>query len=106
MPAIGKIVLQDDGSYIGELNLLTGDAPISIEPVRKKVRDKQPDFRVFSNKVELGTGRTLVGEKSLNNYVTIDIATPEFGPRRLKCNLGPVAGDQSGREFVIIWNPE
>lgn len=106
MPAIGKVILQDDGSYIGELNLLSRDAPLKIEPIREKLRDKNPDFRVYSDKVELGTGRIAVGEKSKTCYVTLDIAAPEFGGKRLKCNLGPVAGKPSGREFVLIWNPE
>jgi len=94
------------GHYVGRLNLLSGDLPLSIRPILEKVREKQPAYRVFSNTVELGTGRVAVGEKSGTPYVTLDIAAPEFGPKRLKCNLGPVVGDESGREFVVLWNPE
>ena len=46
MVAIGLVKKEDDGSYAGELKTLTISPPIKIVPVRNKVANRQPDFRV------------------------------------------------------------
>jgi len=43
-------------------------------------------------------------ESSGRDYVSLSLATPEFGPRRLYANLGRVPGEADDR-FAIIWNP-
>jgi uncharacterized protein (DUF736 family) len=107
MPAIGFVTKQTDGSYKGELRTLTIRTPIEIRPNLQKTNDRQPDFRVYAaNNVEIGSARTKVGQDSQGEYVALQLATPEFGPRRLFANLGPTAGQDDKGVFAIIWNPE
>ncbi len=107
MPAIGFVTKQTDGSYKGELRTLTIRTPIEIRPNPNKTNDRQPDFRVFdANNVEIGSARTKVGQESQGEYVALQLAAPEFGPRRLFANLGPAAGQDDENVFAIIWNPE
>ncbi|WP_425459755.1 DUF736 family protein [Hankyongella ginsenosidimutans] len=40
-----------------------------------------------------------------NEYVSLSLAAPEFGPRRLYANLGRAAGQDDDDAFAIIWNP-
>ena len=62
-----------------------------------------PHYRVTANGVEIGAGWVRRRDVSGEDYVSLSLATPEFGPRRLYANLAPVAG--RGDAFVIIWNP-
>ena len=50
------------------------------------------------------TFATTRGEMSGRDYVSLSLAAPEFGPRRLYANLGRAAG-QDDDAFAIIWNP-
>ena len=45
-----------------------------------------------------------LSEASGRDYVSLSLATPEFGPRRVYANLGRASG---GGEvsFALIWNP-
>lgn len=89
MVAIGVVKKQGDGSYKGHLRTLTISSSIEILPNHGKTSDRQPDFRVYAaNKVEIGTGRRLIGEGSQTEYVSLALSIPEFGPKRLTANLG------------------
>jgi uncharacterized protein (DUF736 family) len=37
--------------------------------------------------------------------VSLSLAAPEFGPRRLYANLGRAAGQDDPDVFALIWNP-
>ena len=107
MVAIGFVTKQKDGSYKGELKTLTIRTSIEIRPNTNKTSDRQPDFRVYAaNNIEIGSARTKVGQDSQGEYVALQLAAPEFGPRRLFANLGPAAGQDDKDVFAIIWNPE
>jgi uncharacterized protein (DUF736 family) len=107
MVAIGFVKKQGDGTYKGELRTLTISTPIEILPNQAKTSDRHPDFRVYAaNKVEIGTGRKRIGESSKSQYVSLALSIPEFGPKRLTANLGPMAGQENENVFAIIWNPE
>src|ERR1700744_6203149 len=83
MVAIGHVTKQQDGSYKGELKTLTIRTALEIRPV-KKTNDRQPDFRVYAaNNVEIGTARRKIGQGSQAEYIAVQLAAPEFGPRRL-----------------------
>jgi uncharacterized protein (DUF736 family) len=107
MVAIGFVTKQADGSYKGELKTLTIRTPIEIRPNPQKNNDRQPDFRVYAaDKVEIGTARKRVGQDSQGEYVSVQLAIPEFGPKHLCANLGLAAGQDDKNVFAIIWNPE
>jgi uncharacterized protein (DUF736 family) len=104
MPAIGTVTKAQNGSFKGQLKTLSIRADIMIQPNDNKTTEAQPDYRVFTSDVEIGAGWTRRSETSGRDYVSLSLAVPEFGPRRLYANLGRAAGaDQD--TFAIIWNP-
>lgn len=104
MPAIGHVTRNGDG-FKGQLRTLSIRADIEILPNRNKTNDAQPDFRVTTNGVEIGAGWVRTGEMSGKDYVSLSLAAPEFGPRRLYANLGRAAGQDDGDAYAVIWNP-
>ncbi|HET7576254.1 MAG TPA: DUF736 family protein [Sphingomicrobium sp.] len=104
MPAIGTVTKAQDGSFKGQLKTLSIKADILIQPNERKTSDAQPDYRVFSGEVEIGAGWMRRSEASGRDYVSLSLAAPEFGPRRLYANLGRALGAEEDA-FALIWNP-
>jgi uncharacterized protein (DUF736 family) len=104
MPAIGYVAKQSNGSFKGQIKTLSIRAEIEILPNRSKTTEVQPDYRVSAGGVEVGAGWIRTGETSGRDYVSLTLAAPEFGPRRIYANLGRAAG-QDEDSFAIIWNP-
>ncbi len=104
MPAIGYVNRDGEG-FKGQLKTLSIRAEIEIQPTQRKSNDRQPDYRVMSGGVEVGAGWNRVGETSGTEYVSLSLAAPEFGPRRLYANLGRAAGQDDADAYAIIWNP-
>ena len=105
MPQIGIVTKQKDGSYRGQLKTLSIQVDIQIVPNKAKNTGKQPDFRVKVGDVEVGAAWTMISERTGNPYVSLSLAAPEFGPRRLYANLGRAAGQDDDDVQAIIWNP-
>jgi uncharacterized protein (DUF736 family) len=108
MPAIGYVTKQENGGYKGQLRTLSLRADIDIVPNTAKTADNQPDFRVLTRgNYEIGAGWLRTGETSGKEYVSLSLAAPEFGPRKLYANLGRAAGQGKDNpdEFAVIWNP-
>lgn len=103
MPAIGYVTRDENGTLNGQLKTLSIRAEVAIVPNASKASDTQPDFRVLSGDVEIGAGWNRHAESSGRDYVSLSLAAPEFGPRRLYANLGGVPGEAD--RFAIIWNP-
>ncbi len=106
MPAIGFVTRNDEkNTYTGHIRTLSVKAPIEITPNRDKTNDRQPDYRVFSEGTEVGAAWVKTGQQSGEEYVSLSLAAPEFGPRKLYANLGPAAGQDDEDVFALIWNP-
>lgn len=105
MPAIGFVTKQDNGSFKGQLKTLSIRADIDIVPNKEKAHTNQPDFRVLTKGYEIGAGWNRTGETSGKEYVSLSLAAPEFGPRKLYANLGRAAGQDDEDAFAVIWNP-
>ena len=105
MTAIGYVTKNDNGSYKGQLRTVSIRADIDIIPNRDKTADTHPDFRVMTQGVEIGAGWIRRGENSRKDYVSLSLAAPEFGPRKLYANLGRAAGQDDDSVFALIWNP-
>ncbi|HTP85247.1 MAG TPA: DUF736 family protein [Alphaproteobacteria bacterium] len=105
MPAIGYVTKQENGGYKGQLRTLSIRAEVDIVPNTSKTADNQPDFRVLTRGYEIGAGWLRTGETSGKEYVSLSLAAPEFGPRKLYANLGRAAGQDSPDELAVIWNP-
>lgn len=103
MPAIGHVTRDANGAYKGQLKTLSIRTEIAIVANASKSVDTQPDYRVLAGDVEIGAGWNRRAESSGRDYVSLSLAAPEFGPRRLYANLGQLAG--SVDRFAIIWNP-
>ena len=106
MPAIGHVTKQKDGGYSGHLATLTVQSPIEFVPIKDKVSDRHPDFRLMAGNVEAGAAWVKTGKESKEDYVSVTITAPEFGPKWLYANLGRAAGQDDPSVFAIIWNPE
>jgi uncharacterized protein (DUF736 family) len=105
MPAIGYVSKTANGGYKGQIKTLTIRADIDIVPNSAKSADNQPNFRVLTQGVEIGAGWLRTGESSGKEYVSLSLAAPEFGPRKLYANLGRAAGQDDDDTYAVIWNP-
>lgn len=105
MAAIGYVSGTLEQGFEGQLKTLSISASVEIRPNRAKTGEAQPDYRVYSDGVEIGAGWVRTGEMSGNDYVSLSLAAPEFGPRRLYANLGRAAGQNDDNVYAVIWNP-
>ena len=105
MTAIGYVRKENDGRYTGQLKTISIKADIDIVPNINKTTDSQPDFRVLTQGTEIGAGWTKKGETSGKDYVSLSLAAPEFGPKKLYANLGKAAGQDDDSLYAVIWNP-
>ena len=104
MASIGQVTANKNGGFKGQLKTLSLTADIEIVPNEHKAHENQPDYRVLSGSIEVGAGWNRRSETTGRDYVSLSLAAPEFGPRRLYANLGRAAGgDQDS--FALIWNP-
>ena len=102
--ALGYVTKRETGDFEGVISMGL-NAKIRIVPNEAKNTDMQPDYRIFAaNNGEIGGGWNRVGKASGKSYVSLTLAHPMIGPRRVYANLGPAAGGDDG-EFAILWNP-
>ncbi|PJI87173.1 DUF736 domain-containing protein [Sphingomonas koreensis] len=104
MPAIGYVTRNGEG-FKGQVRTLSIRTDIEIVPNSRKSSDAQPDYRVVAGGAEIGAGWVRRSEMSGKDYVSLSLAAPEFGPRRIYANLGRAAGQDDDDAFAIIWNP-
>lgn len=102
--ALGYITETDTG-FEGALSLMGLNQPIRIVKNAEKTADKQPDFRVLGggNGKDIGGGWLRTAASSGREYVSLTLADPMIGPRRIYATVAPVKGKE-GRH-VILWNP-
>jgi uncharacterized protein (DUF736 family) len=104
MASIGHVTANKNGGFKGQLRTLSLTVDIEIVPNEHKAHENQPDYRVLSGDIEVGAGWNRRSETSGRDYVSLSLAAPEFGPRRLYANLGrAIGGDDDS--FALIWNP-
>ena len=102
--ALGYVTETKSG-FEGMLAMMNLSAPIRIEKNGEKQGEAQPDFRIFAGETatEIGGGWLRKAKASGREYVSLTLADPQIGPRRVYANLAPVKG-KKGRH-VILWNP-
>jgi uncharacterized protein (DUF736 family) len=105
MATIGQVQRKADGSFAGTLATLTITTPITIVPIKNKKSEAAPDYRVMAGRVELGAGWTKTAESSGKQYVSLSLATPEFGTKKVYANLGRASDQDDDEVFALIWNP-
>ncbi|PIT06400.1 hypothetical protein TSA1_29860 [Bradyrhizobium nitroreducens] len=105
MTAIGFVTRTTYGGFRGQLKLLPVCADIDIVPIRDKSGDNPADFRIFTQGLEVGSGRILTGETYGTDYVSLSLAAPGLGVRKLCANLGRTVGLNGDGSFFLIWNP-
>jgi len=96
---IGFVTKQQDGNFRGQLKTLSFKAPIDILLNPSKSSDTQPDYRVYSGGVEIGAGWRKTGKTSGEDYVSLSLADPAFGPKNLYANLGRAAGQDERKSL-------
>lgn len=102
--ALGYVSETENG-YAGALSMMSINTPIRILKNADKAADSQPDYRIFAGEkpIEIGGGWLRKAKTSGREYLSITLADPHLGPRRIFANLAPVKG-REGRH-VILWNP-
>tara|TARA_R110000787_G_scaffold22456_2_gene65218 strand:- start:3943 stop:4266 length:324 start_codon:yes stop_codon:yes gene_type:complete len=92
--------------FEGALAMMNLNAAIRIEKNGEKAAVGQPDYRVFAGDTatEIGGGWMRKAKSSGREYVSLTLADPQIGPRKIYANLAPVKG-KKGRH-VILWNPK
>ena len=102
--ALGYVTQTKDGNFVGKLGMGL-NTRIDIVTNEAKETDKQPDFRVYANDGgEIGGGWRRTGKASGKDYISLTLAHPMIGPRKVYANLGQAAGGKKN-EFAILWNP-
>ncbi|MEM7729325.1 MAG: DUF736 domain-containing protein [Pseudomonadota bacterium] len=103
--ALGYITETETG-FEGTLAMLALTTPIRIvENAEKDEDSRQPDYRVLAGGAgaPIGAGWTRRAKSSGRDYVSLTLADPAIGPRKVYANIAPVKGED-GRH-VILWNP-
>jgi uncharacterized protein (DUF736 family) len=102
--ALGYVTETQTG-FEGTLAMMNLTSPIRIEKNAEKTGDGQPDYRIFAGEStnEIGSGWMRKARASGREYLSITLADPQLGPRKIFANLAPVKGKE-GRH-VILWNP-
>jgi uncharacterized protein (DUF736 family) len=103
--ALGYVTETKTG-FEGSLAMMNLSSPIRIEKNAEKAAEGQPDYRIFAGETstEIGGGWLRKAKGSGRDYISITLADPQIGPRRIFANLAPVKG-KKGRH-VILWNPK
>jgi len=103
--ALGYVSQMDDGTFKGILAMGL-NTRITIATNDAKETEKQPDFRIYSAEGgEIGGGWNRTGKTSGKDCVSLTLAHPMIGPRKIYANLGRAAGGEDD-EFAILWNPK
>ena len=103
MSAIGYVTKQQDGSFKGNLDLLRYRGPLDILPNKNRSGD-QPHYRLFSRASEVGAAWIMKNQQE-EDYVSISLAHPAFGPDKIYANLGRAANQDDDNALALIWNP-
>ena len=73
--------------------------------MRAKTPTISRDFRIFgARNGEIGAGWVKTGKVSGKEYVSLTLAHPMIGPRKVYANMGANANGEKG-EYVLLWNP-
>ncbi len=103
--ALGYVNKGEDGNYEGVL-AMGFRGRIRIDANLDKSNERQPDFRIFAERLgDIGAGWTKIGKTSGNPYLSLSVAHPVICQREVYAKLGRKA-DGEDHEFVILWNPE
>ncbi len=103
--ALGIVTKGEDGNFAGRISMGI-NTKIEIVANDAKETDRQPDFRIFSTRLgEIGGGWNKVGENSGKPYVSLTLAHPMIGSRKVYANLGLAHGGEDN-EFAVLWNPQ
>ena len=87
MTAIGFVTRTINVGFRGQLKVLSICADIDIVPNRDKSGENSPDFRIFTQGLEVGSGRILTGDDRGADYLSLSFAAPGLGGRELRANL-------------------
>ncbi len=103
--ALGYVQPRETGEFEGTIAMGL-NSKIKIVPNNAKEHDRQPDFRIFADRVgDIGGGWNKVGKTSGKPYVSLTLEHPLMGSSRIYANLGPAAGVDDDT-LAILWNPD
>ena len=88
MTAIGNVTRDKNGGFKGHLRTVSIRAEIEILPVEIKPSGNKPDYRVFSQGVEIGAGWKRIGETSGKEYVSLTPGSTRIRSPQALCKPG------------------
>lgn len=104
---LGTVTKRDGGGYEGTLAMMTLNTKITIVPNEAKENERQPDFRIYATRgAEIGGGWNRIGKISGKPYISLTLAHPAFGDKRVFANLARAAGSDNENTLAILWNPQ
>lgn len=98
-------VSETEAGFEGTLTMLNLTALIRLERNPTKQTEGQPDYLILAGETssQIGGAWIRTAKQSGCEYISLTLADPQIGPRRVYANLAPVKGKE-GRH-VILWNP-
>lgn len=102
--ALGYITQTETG-FEGTLSLMSLNTPIRIVPNDEKSAETQPHYRVVAGpaNADIGAGWVKTSKRTGKQFISLSLADPQIGPRRVYCTITPVNGSKD--RHVILWNP-
>ena len=99
MATIGTFTRTDKGGYTGTIRTLSFNAKVQIHLDEAKAKPGQPDYRIYSGKVELGAAWRKTSEAG-RDYLSVAIDDPSFA-QPLNAALIE-AEDPDG--YTLVWS--
>ncbi len=101
---LGNFSKLDDGSFAGPFRMIDSTTQLSIVPI-DKTKENAPDFRVFAQRREVGSGWSHKARTSGKDYLILKVAAPEFGPHMVRCRLVELeVPAEDGTTHVALWD--
>ena len=104
--SLGTVEKLDDGNFEGILAMGLNTRITIVENQAKDTGSRQPDFRVYAgNHGEIGGAWNRIGKTSGKPFVSMTLAHPMIGNRKVYANLGKAHGGEDN-QYAILWNPK
>jgi uncharacterized protein (DUF736 family) len=105
MNIIGNFKL-DGENYTGSIQTLPFTGPVTLEPVKERINDDTPDYRMFTvpgrqrGKVHLAGAWKARSQQAGKEYLNLTIDEPSF-PAPIYCRLIQFEGQE---DYSLVWS--
>jgi uncharacterized protein (DUF736 family) len=100
MAIIGIFTLAADGRLTGSLRTLTLSTKLQFVPETNKSKDSASDFRIYSDKLEVGAAWKKVGRESGRDYWSVKLDDPTFAAPL----YASLVDTEDSKTFNLLWS--